>query len=412
MQKIVLITDFTPTADNINGPSALCYYIFKTLSSEYEVYIYSTNSNKVCGKMLEISKKTFGKKLHIIPRSLWMKILIWEKTSWLFSLFYPSNMPKLGRYKLPKRIVKYITKLRPDLIVVYPMSMIGPLIQLKKLNTLVIGPDCFSLHYIRALKTPYYYKEEKLEYAIERIKYETYLAKIVDKYAKSVALVGREDCVLYNTITNGSKAVFLPHPHYSLVEKSIDFNKQRLKVIITGNYNEYTDVDVDIMVTHLIEEASKLQVFDFTFLGKSWKTIVNHLKPYLAVEHKTWVDNYVEELKDYDIQIFPICIGSGTKGKVLDAASNGLLCIGSYYAFENIAIKPNESCILYYHASEIPKILENVFQNNQKYQDFAIRSRESVRKFHDVNVAVEQIKGILKGEKSIIDDRKYLYKNE
>ena len=73
MQKIVLITDFTPTADNINGPSALCYYIFKTLSSEYEVYIYSTNSNKVCGKMLEISKKTFGKKLHIIPRSLWMK---------------------------------------------------------------------------------------------------------------------------------------------------------------------------------------------------------------------------------------------------------------------------------------------------------------------------------------------------
>lgn len=409
MKRIVLITDFTPTIDNINGPSALCYYIFKELSKEHEILIYTTNANKANGLMMEATKATFKEKIKIIPRNLLMKILLWKKTSGLFSFFYPKGLPTLGRYRLPHKTVKEIYRFRPDLVVLYPMSLIGPLKQLKKLRTMVIGPDCFTLHYIRALKNSYYYKDEKIGFALRRFKDETFYAKTVSKNAESVALVGREDCMTFNTITNDNKAIFLPHPHYSLVEKNINLNKSRLKVIITGNYNEYTDVDVDIMVDSFMRNASKIGMYDFTFLGKSWGGIVNRLSKCLFVEHKIWVDKYVEELKEYDIQIFPICLGSGTKGKVLDAASTGLLCVGSYTSFENIALKPNETCLMYDNASEVPYILEDIYSHKEKYQRFALQGKENVRKFHDISIAVNQIKRFINGDDTCIDESPYLF---
>lgn len=406
--RIVLVTDFTPTADNINGPSALCYYIFKALSENNDVFVISTNSNKVKGFVMNDSMNTFKNRLTIVQRNFLMKLLVWKKTRALFSLFYPHDMPTLGRYKLPNRIVKRIKDLNPDVVVFYPMSMIGPLKQLKDQKTLVIGPDCFALHYIRSLRNDIY-KTNKLDYNLKRLKQEVYLAKNVSMYADGIALVGREDCQTFNKITNANNAFFLPHPHYSLIEKKINLLKPKLKVIITGNYNEYTEDDVDVMVKSLIKECNSLNMYEFTFLGKTWKPIVDTLSSFFSVEHKTWVDDYVDELKNYDIQIFPICLGSGTKGKVLDAASTGLLCIGSYYSFENIALQPGVSCILYKSASNIPKILVDVSENKKKYQDFAMKARDSIRMYHNVNNTVERINDWLNKRSTECNENPYLF---
>ena len=92
----------------------------------------------------------------------------------------------------------------------------------------------------------------------------------------------------------------------------------------------------------------------------------------------------------------------------MDAASTGLLCIGSYIAFENIAISPNVSCVLYNEASEIPQILKEVVSDKEKFQEYAIRARNNVRKYHDVNLAVNQIIGLLYGEVSNLEDYLYL----
>lgn len=409
MKKIVLVTDFTPTIDNINGPSALCYYIFKSLSKDNDVYIISTNSNKVKDSMIKESMHAFNNRLTIVRRNFFMKLLLWKKTRNLFSLFYPSNLPTLGRYKLPTKIVKRIRSINPDLVVLYPMSMIGPLKQMRDQKTLVIGPDCFALHYIRSLRNAKMYINNRIDNSILRLKQEIYLAESVSKLADGVALVGREDCQLFNSITSGDNTFFLPHPHYSLIDKNVNLMKPTLRVLISGNYNEYTEDDVDLMVKDLTNNANSLGMYMFTFLGKSWKPIVEQLNPFICVEHKTWVDNYVSEIKNYDIQIFPISLGSGTKGKVLDAASTGLLCIGSYYSFENIALQPDTSCIMYKSASDISRILVDVYANKEKYQSFALRGRQSVRKYHDVNVAVERILDWLNQDKSEYNEKHYLF---
>lgn len=71
------------------------------------------------------------------------------------------------------------------------------------------------------------------------------------------------------------------------------------------------------------------------------------------VECKSWVEVYAGEVIKHDIQLFPISVGSGTKGKVLDALSMGLLCIGSEIAMENIYVKHGHSCYLYHNVSDV-----------------------------------------------------------
>ena len=54
----------------------------------------------------------------------------------------------------------------------------------------------------------------------------------------------------------------------------------------------------------------------------------------MKLYHIKFAPDYIEEICKHDIQVTPICIGTGTKGKVLDAIANGLLVIGSWYALE------------------------------------------------------------------------------
>ena len=83
------------------------------------------------------------------------------------------------------------------------------------------------------------------------------------------------------------------------------------------------------------------------------------------VNHIKFAPNYIEEINKHDIQITPISIGTGTKGKVLDAVANGLLVIGSWYALENIAIENKISCLQYNNVDEIIPILQDIFLKNQ-----------------------------------------------
>lgn len=56
----------------------------------------------------------------------------------------------------------------------------------------------------------------------------------------------------------------------------------------------------------------------------------------ISYSHIEWVDDYAGLLRSIDVQIFPIAIGTGTKGKVLSALASGVVSIGSAESFANI----------------------------------------------------------------------------
>ena len=101
------------------------------------------------------------------------------------------------------------------------------------------------------------------------------------------------------------------------------------------------------------------------------------------VNHITFVPDYIEEICKHDIQITPISIGTGTKGKVLDALANGLLVIGTPYAMENIAVENGVSCIEYRQPKEVIKVLMDIPDNREKYERMADAGRQAVLTLHD-----------------------------
>ena len=94
--------------------------------------------------------------------------------------------------------------------------------------------------------------------------------------------------------------------------------------------------------------------------------------------------DYKEELCQHDIQLSPISLGTGTKGKVLDAFVNGLLVIAPLRAIENIQVKDKEDYFFYSSPNELPDILKRIALSTSEAQDIAKSGRESILLNHGV----------------------------
>ena len=96
----------------------------------------------------------------------------------------------------------------------------------------------------------------------------------------------------------------------------------------------------------------------------------------------------------HDIQLTPIAIGTGTKGKVLDAIANGLLVIGTWYALENVAVEDGVSCICCDEAERLPQILEDIAAEPARYERMALAGREAVLREHGREKVAKEFFGL------------------
>ena len=76
-------------------------------------------------------------------------------------------------------------------------------------------------------------------------------------------------------------------------------------------------------------------------------------------------------------------MGTGTKGKVLDAIANGLLEIGTKHSLENIDVSSPESCILYSEPQEFISTLMDIVNRPSLYEEKAKQGMTQVRVTHD-----------------------------
>ena len=210
-------------------------------------------------------------------------------------------------------------------------------------------------------------------------------------------LVGEADVEFLKEIKPGIQAHFIRHPHYqvALPEKIISFSSPKIKVLIAGQYDLYMQQDADEMITQLSKEnnvSALKEHYQFTFLGKGWEQHAITLRNVgYDVCHIKFAPNYIEEITKYDIQVTPICIGTGTKGKVLDAIANGLLVIGTPFALENIAVRNQESCVEYNNSKELIDALKNIPLNREFYENLVINGRNLVLTVHNRKVMARQL---------------------
>lgn len=153
--------------------------------------------------------------------------------------------------------------------------------------------------------------------------------------------------------------------------------------------------DADKLVECLIKAKNLSELkekYVYTFLGKGWEHHVERLKSVgFEICHIQFAPDYIEEVCKHDIQITTICIGTGTKGKVLDAIANGLLVIGSRYALENIAVEYNISCLQYNQVEDIVDLLKDICLKSSVYEAMAERGRKAILSQHNNSIVAGKL---------------------
>lgn len=384
--KVIGISVMMPAAENIRGTSALPYHLLVGRDKSIEVILYSYNLNRLSKEQIDSVAKELNIKIRLLPVPWWYNILLRFLLPFRILLNYP-----IGNYiSLSSLQLDTIINNNPDAIWIYGEELSRVSCQLKKFRRVHTLPDCESLYYYRMLGKRFAIRN-RIRFWRSAFMYPKYL-NMEKKFDISsnihYHLVGKEDVNFLREICPGIQAHFLRHPHYQVAKpaKVISFSTPKIKVLIAGQYNLYIQQDADTLINCLIKnkELSDLKEhYVYTFLGKGWELHVNSLNNAgYEAHHIEFAPDYIEEVCKHDIQITPICIGTGTKGKVLDAIANGLLVIGSWYALENIAVEHNISCLQYEEVKDVINILKKIHLSPSKYEAIAETGRENILQKH------------------------------
>ena len=396
--KVVLITQITPASDNIRGTSALPYHLMVHRPENIDIAIFSFNGNNISVEKIAEVEHELNVKIKVLNCPKWLRDILKYH---LLVIRVLLKYPLFNYIKLPSGIVNEIINSQPDGIWFYGQDISRVVRQFPNFKRVHTLPDCESLYYCRMLGQRFVFNN-CMNFWRNIIMYPKYL-RMERHYENSTSvkysLVGDADMKSLRKVNPGIQAYFIRHPHYNIIDpqKIISFSRPKIKILIAGQYNLYMKTAFDDMLPVFCKHTEFAEHYSITFLGKGWDFAVEELKKAgYDSERFGFVDVYVDEIIKYDIQLTPISVGTGTKGKVLDAIANGLLVIGTPYAMENIAVENGKSCVVYNNPKELIQTLNDIYKNVSNYEQMAEKGRERVLKYHSRSSVSKELFNLFK----------------
>lgn len=397
--RIVLITQITPASENVRGTSALPYHLMVHRPADVDIVIYSFNGNQLSDAKIKEVEKELNVTIKLLSRPTWQS---WVLRLHLLFIRVLLKYPLFNYMWLSSKVVEEIEGLQPDGIWVYGQDISRVTKQFggfKRVHTL---PDSESLYYYRMLGRRFVFKNWMM-FMRNMVMYPKYL-RMEGVYENSPTvkyhLVGESDAESLRNVNPGIQANFLRHPHYHVAEpqKRIAFSKPKIRLLVAGQNNLYMKEAAEEAFDMMLHEVDKLkECYKVTFLGRGWESMVTRLKNAgYDVAQITFAPDYIEEVCRHDVQLTPIAIGTGTKGKVLDALANGLLVVGTPFALENIAVENGVSCVEYRSNEELLSVLVDIPHNVQKYEQMAEKGREAIFVEHGRRRISQQLMDLFK----------------
>lgn len=396
---ISLITLSTPTYNNVRAASALPYHLIMGAKEQGDIdfEVYSYNINEIDAAGIAETERALGVKIQLLHKPGWM--------TWIFRLHLGIlrillKFPYLSYLRVPEETIKKIKSSNPDIIWIYGEEIAGIVKKFEGFKRVVTMPDCESMFYYRMLRQRWATKHltQILRYAFAYWQYRS-MERRNCRADVIYHFVGEADAEFFKNMNPGSKAIFLRHPLYAYNDsKMIAFSEPKIKLLFAGRYDFYCQHGSDELLHAMIgRKLDLINNFEITFLGKGWETWNKRLKTAGFVSsHIKFASDYIEELQKHDIQINAIDVGTGTKGKVLDAISNGLLSFGTNYALENVAVRNGESCVQYSTVEEAMDRLVDICAHRNEYEQMAETGRRLVLQEHDRGKIADKIFDITK----------------
>lgn len=388
--KIALISNMTPAAENIRGTSALPYHLLIKRPSGVDVVIYTFNINNLASEKVAEVEQELNLKINFLNKHAWIENILGSPLGIVPRLF--SRYPLHCNVKLSHEDMSRIKAENFDGIFIYNEELGQVSKQFAEYKRVHCFPDSEALYYKRMMEQPFV-KANKLKWLRQWLMYPKF-ARLEREMDNSNNIhyyfVGQGDVEYFKTLNPKAQAHFIRHPHYDVrevdydIDINFDFNsKRKIRLLVAGRNDYYMQQDAERAVEALCKNKKLASDYSITFLGKGWENPVEKLRSVgYDVNHIVFAPNYIDEIRKYDIQLTPISIGTGTKGKVLDALANGLLVIGTWFALENIAVENGKSCIEYHSVEELMEILAEIPGCWSKYKSIANAGRNVVLTEH------------------------------
>ena len=394
---IAIITISTPYKENFRGTTALPYYLIKERENDLQVVLYSFNANGLTDRQIDKVTEELEMEIKLLELPRWYR---WMLKFRLLFLRVFLKYPFVNYIKLSQRYVDEIQALQPDMIWVNGEELSRISKQFPDYRRIQTGPDVESLYYYRMMSRRFV-MNHALNYWKCAIMYRKY-ARMEQAFScddnYTYFAVGEADNEHLRQIAPHVNCKFLRHPHYAVAERgAIHFNQPKVKLLVAGQYNLYMQQTADEALEYIVnmpqEQAKSLQEhYAITFLGKGWEQHVTTLRDMgFDVEHITFAPSYLKEIIKHDIQVTPITIGTGTKGKVLDALANGLLVLGTPYAMENIAVEHGTSCMMWETPAQLVDTLLDIPHDIPCYEQIAEAGRQAILQEHNPQIIAKQL---------------------
>ena len=394
---IAVISIVTPYKENVRGTTALSYHLLKERNTDEEVVLYTFNNNLLTSKQIAEVEKELNVDIQQLTLPRWYRWIFKFHLLWLRVFL---KYPFVNYIKLPQRLVDEIKALQPDMIWVNSEELSRIPKQFPDYRRIQTGPDVESLYYYRMMGRRFVMNKfiDYWKCAIMYRKYARMEQAFCNDESFTYLAVGEADIEHLRQLAPNVNCKFLRHPHYAVSERGpIKFHEPKIRLLVAGQYNLYMQQTADEALEYMVnmpqEQAKSLQEhYDITFLGKGWERHVTTLRDIgFGVEHITFAPSYLKEIIKHDIQVTPITIGTGTKGKVLDALANGLLVLGTPYAMENIAVEHGKSCVVWCSPVQLIDTLIDIPNNITYYEQMAEAGRQAVLQEHNPKIIAEQL---------------------
>lgn len=390
--KIALISIPTPTFNNHGAASALPYHLIKGAGDKARFEVWTYNVNHISPAEVDETERALGVKIHVLHQPWWM--------TWMFRLHMAVlrmllRYPYLHYLRLDDEARAEIRAFAPDKLWIYGEETAHLARLFPDIPCVVTMPDCESLHYHRLLGKDFATRSlsQIMRYAWAFWQYRCMERDMRHSHAL-FHFVGRQDAAFFREVCTEANAVFLHHPLYAHRDKTIRFHQPKVRLLFAGRYDFYCRHGSDRLLEAMLAAADLKSAFEVTFLGKGWEAWADRLcKAGWTCHHIAFAPNYIEELQRHDIQVNAIDVGTGTKGKVLDAIANGLLEMGSPYALENIDVTDGDSCVLFHDADEAVAKLRDIHADVARYEAMAVKGRDAVLRAHDAAGCARELFG-------------------
>ncbi len=382
--RCVSLQTFPPHKYNLQAPTANPFQLMRYAPESVEMDLYYfegapeyARSSEECISLLRLGRS------RSIPKNTGVSRVL--DLAGARSRGYPGSV---GMFPVNRDSIREINADPHDLVWMYPHWLIDwvPLIQCR--NIVVTGPDSAVLHNERALQFGNLGPGARRE-QLRLLSRNRRLEEALGKLDVRVHMVGRRDAERFEELTgHQGKAFFVPHPLYDYVEvkESITERSGPLRVLFSGGAGKVFEGDhLQRIVSALAKSSNGTRGrIEFRFVGKGYEKCVSSLRASgHTVTQVDWASSYEEELANAHLHVFPQAVGTGTKGRVLTALATGLLCIGTGFAFENIAVEPGKGCIQYREPEEVANILQTVLDSPAEHERMAAKGASDVRREHD-----------------------------